>query len=290
VSKLARVDDDWVPRAARAIRRAVRWLSGRAGGPAGQVSRVAEEEPALTASVATVLVAAVLVAAFGGDRTLDSDRRSAVDVPPSVPLVATVGPPPGTSVSTYLSRAEFNLRHFGTIAASRPTNAVVHLERYLTPNEAGNVLAGVRVERAYIRVPGKLPTIYRSVTIDTLGQLEAEMAAAGRSATEVAESYKALINALRPNAAADRQVRRQYVLNRRASLFEARKLGRPAGCACVFAVVVRGTFDQLAHLAARDGVRAVDPAPAVVPLSSLTVFPLQPQITTVVPRDRPAGG
>jgi hypothetical protein len=37
-------------------------------------------------------------------------------------------------------------------------------------------------------------------------------------------------------------------------------------------------------------VRAVDPAPAVVPLSSLTVFPLQPQVTTVVPRDRPAGG
>jgi hypothetical protein len=249
---------------------------------------VAEEEPALTASVATVLVAAVLVAAFGGDRTLDSDRH-ATTRPLSPPLVATIGPPPGTSVATYLSRAEFNLRHFGTIAASRPTYAVVHLERYLTPAQAGAVAAGIRVERAYVRVPAALPTIYRSLSVTTLGQLDEEMAAAGRSATEVAESYKALIEALRPTAT-DRKVRHQYVLNRRASLLESRALSHPDRCACVFAVVVRGTFDQLAQLAGRDGVRAVDPAPAVVPLSSLTVFPLQPQVTTVVPRDRPAGG
>jgi hypothetical protein len=289
VSKLSRIDDDWVPRAARAVRRAVGWLGGRAGGPAGRLSRVAEEEPALTASVATVLVAAVLVAAFGGDRTLDTDRGSRVQGPAPAPLVATVGPPPGASVATYLTHAQFNLRHFGTIAASRPTYAVVHLERYLTPTEAGNVLAGVRVERAYVRVPSELPTIYRSINLVTLGQLDEEMVAAARSATEVAESYKALIDALRPTAT-DHEVRHQYVLNRRASLADARELGRPGRCACVFAVVVRGTYDQLAQLAGRDGVRAVEPAPAVVPLPSLTVFPLQPQIKTVVPRDRPAGG
>lgn len=289
MTRLTRVDDDWVPRAARAVRRAAHWLHDRAGGPAGQVSRVAEQEPALTASVATVLVAAVLVAAFGGDRALDTDRGSRVDLPAPAPLVATVGPPPGTSVETYLSRAEATLRRFGTIAASRPTYAVVQLERYLTPQQIGTVAAGIRVERAYVRVPSELPTIYRSLSVEALSQLDEELAAAGRSAGQVAESYKALIKAFRPTAT-DRKVQRQYVLNRRASLLESRELSRPERCGCVFAVVVRGTYDQLLQLAGRDGVRAVEPAPAVVPLSSLTVFPLQPQITTVVPRDRPAGG
>jgi hypothetical protein len=193
-------------------------------------------------------------------------------------------------VAAYLTRAQFNLRHFGTIAGTKPTYAVAHLDEYLTPEEAGNELAGLPVERVYVRVPSTLPTIYRSLTLTTLGQLDEEMAGAARSATEVAESYKALIAALKPSAATDRSVRHQYVLNRRAALLEARKLGHPEACACVFAVVVRGTFDQLAQLAGRDGIRAVDPAPSVVPLTSLTVFPLQPQVTTVVPRDRPAGG
>ena len=61
-------------------------------------------------------------------------------------------------------------------------------------------------------------------------------------------------------------------------------LQSPAACACVFAVVVRGTSSQLATLAGTAGVRVVDPAPPTATLDVLTIFPLQPDVTTVVPK------
>jgi hypothetical protein len=58
----------------------------------------------------------------------------------------------------------------------------------------------------------------------------------------------------------------------------------------VFAFVVHATVGQLNALAHAPDVRTVDPAPPVVSLSGLTVLPLQPEITTVVPRTGLPGG
>jgi hypothetical protein len=58
----------------------------------------------------------------------------------------------------------------------------------------------------------------------------------------------------------------------------------------VFAVIVQADDATLLRLAASPEVRAVDPAPADVGLSALTVFPLEPEITGVVPRGGLFGG
>jgi hypothetical protein len=52
----------------------------------------------------------------------------------------------------------------------------------------------------------------------------------------------------------------------------------------VFAFVVHASAAQLGALTRDPAVRVVDPAPPVVGLSGLTVLPLQPEFTSVVPR------
>jgi hypothetical protein len=247
-----------------------------------------DDEPALAASVGTVLVAAVLIAALGGDRTLETSSSDAGRPPARQPLVATVGPPPGTAVATYLADARAGMERLGETAAGRPTYAVVDLRRYRTPAQVRAVLGDVRVVRAYVRVPSRTPTIYRSLNLGGLQELEREMREAAATARETAASFTALLHALRPGGV-DRPVRREYRRNLAAAEVEARALARPTTCACVFAVVVRGTFPVLVKLAGHPDVRIVDPAPPAVPLPSITVFPLQPQVTTVVP-DRSPGG
>jgi hypothetical protein len=275
-----------VPRVAAATRRVAGRLRSQPG--TGDLRRAIDQEPALAATVATVLVAAVLIAAFGGDRTLET---TSTEPQPAVsrPLVATIGPAPGTRVQDYLDRAEADLRHLATVAAGRPAYAVVALDRYLTPDQARAALTGTRVVRAYVRVPSPLPTIYHSLNLASLSELEAEMRGAAGTARETAASFTALLQALGPGGS-DKLVRRAYRGNLRAARLEARFLDRPAHCRCVFAVVVRAAEPVLAELAGRPEVRVVDPAPAAVSLPSITVFPLEPQVTTVVPRDRAPGG
>jgi len=53
----------------------------------------------------------------------------------------------------------------------------------------------------------------------------------------------------------------------------------------VFAFVVHAGLGELNAIAHRSSVRVVDPAPPVVPLTGLTVLPLQPQVRETVPRD-----
>jgi hypothetical protein len=143
--------------------------------------------------------------------------------------------------------------------------------------------------RAYVRVPSKLPTIYHSLNLAGLAELETEMRGAAGTARETAASFTALLEALGPGGS-DKLVRRAYRSNLRAARVEARLLERPGRCGCVFAVVVRAPQAALVELARRPEIRVVDPAPPAVSLPSITVFPLQPQVTTVVPRDRAPGG
>jgi len=58
----------------------------------------------------------------------------------------------------------------------------------------------------------------------------------------------------------------------------------------VFAVVVHASLDQLRALAAAPQVRVVDPAEPTATIDALTIFPLEPEITTTVPRGGLFGG
>lgn len=292
-SRLQSLDEEWVPRAAARLRRLASW--SREKGPVRAVSTTTagamRAQPALAGSIVVVFLASVLLGTFG---TGPDNAKTHVQsfVLPSTPptAVATIGPAPGTSVSVYLTRASFDLRHYGEIAARRPTYAVIDLRRYQTPARALRVMGNISVVRAYIRVPSKLATQPRSVPLTTGSDLTTGMRTAAAVARATAKSYAALLKALHPTNRADRLVKRRYASQHRAAVVETRQLSHPATCACVFAFVVRAGVQALGTLARNHAVRVVDPAPPVVSLTGLTVLPLQPDYTSVVPRTGLPGG
>jgi hypothetical protein len=143
----------------------------------------------------------------------------------------------------------------------------------------------VEVERAYVRVPSRLPTLVRAVPVPAIDQLIPAMRDAAAIAAATAKSYGALVASLHPKKQSDRLVKRRYALQRQAALVEGARLGKPATCRCIFAMVVRGDVSRLAALARLSQVRVVDPTSPVIPLAGLTVLPLPPEVRTVVPRD-----
>jgi hypothetical protein len=292
--RLRRLDDTWLPTAARRWRgwRAGRSRPGLATTALGQVRAATQVQPALAGSVAVVLAAGVLFATLGTGPDGDNASSVAPIVVPTLPAtpLATIGPAPGTSVAVYLGRATQDLQHYAQIAAQRPTYAVVDFKSYLTPDRALSVLGRAQLVAAYVRVPSALPTLSRKVPITGGAELATGIATAGTVAAATANSYAELLKTLHPHDKQDRQLRRQYRLQHRAAAFEASRLSHPGTCRCVFAFVVHGDVEALNTLAHSVLVRVVDPAPPVVPLTGLTVLPLQPQVRSIVPREGLPGG
>jgi hypothetical protein len=291
-------DERWLPSLARFTQSRARRIRGwaiRIGGPGSAVGDGVRRQPALAGSIATVAAAAVVLAVAGGpggptDSGGGGSAAPGPDVP--VPVTTTLGPSPGTSVATYLTHASFNLRRFGETSHGRPGFAVVDLHAYLRPAQAEAVFNGASVVRAYVRSPAPgLPTQVHAIPLqNTFAALAGGMQASGRLAAATAHTFGELVAQLKPRTAQDRLLRQRYAQQQRASAYEAQQLQRPETCACVFAVVVQADDATLLRLAVSPEVRAVDPAPATVWLSALTVFPLEPDITTTVPRGGLLGG
>ena len=291
---LRRLDQRWIPRAAERLRRLRQWPHGPR--PVATISMSVTDamhsQPALAGSIVVVFIASILLGAFGTGPDNGGTRTHPFEVPTTPPsALATIGPAPGTSIAAYLTRASVDLRHYGEIAARRPTYAVIDFRHYLTPVRALAVIGDVDVVRAYVRVPSKLPTQPRSVPLTTTGsELRTGILTAATVAKATANSYAALLKALHPTTRADRLVRRRYAQQRAAAAVETRRLSKPDSCACVFAFVVHAGVGQLGALVRNPEVRVVDPAPPVVSITGLTVLPLQPDYTTVVPRTGLPGG
>ena len=282
-SRLRRLDDRWLPRLARRFHRIGDRVRGGSRRPAVRlVGAAATTEPALAGSIAAVLIAGVLLAGIG-EPAASRDDNSAPPPPPT-PIVATIGPTPGSSVATYLTKANFDLRHFGEISHGASTYAVVDLRSFQTPNEARALFGAVQVVRAYVRVrAGSLPMSVRSIPVLSAGLIAPGMRTAATVAAATAKSYAVLLAGLHPKTAADRKVKQRYEQMHRAAVVEAAALRRPLACACVFAAIVRADAARLATLAAEPDIRAVDPGPPNVELTGLTALPLDPRVTRVVP-------
>jgi hypothetical protein len=290
---LHRLDEQWVPRLAARMRRLRTWSthSGSVGTVGMTVAGAMRAQPALGGSIVVVFLASLLLGVFGTGPDNGRTHPQSFILPSTPPTaLATIGPAPGTSIPVYLTRASVDLRHYGEIAANRPTYAVIDFRRYLTPDRALRIIGGVSVVRAYVRVPSKLATQPRSVPLTTGSELGTGMLTAATVAKATAKSYAALLKALHPTTRSDRLVKRRYASQRRAAAVETRHLSHPATCACVFAFVVRAGVQQLGTLAHDPAVRVVDPAPPVVSLTGLTVLPLQPDYISVVPRTGLPGG
>jgi hypothetical protein len=283
-SPLRRLDDRWLPRLSAKLHAVAAMVRGGTRRPTVRlVGAAATAEPALAGSIVAVLVAGVLLAGVGEPAASRDDGGAGAPVPPA-PIVATVGPMPGASVATYLTKASFNLRHFGEISHGRSTYAVVDLRSFRTPTEARALFGAVQVVRAYVRVrAGKLPMPVRSVPVASAALIVPGMRTAATVAAATAKSYGVLLAGLHPRTQADRRVKRRYAQMRRAAVIEAAALRRPLQCRCIFAAVVRADAVRLATLAAEPQIRAVDPGPLNVELTGLTALPLDPRVTRLVP-------
>jgi hypothetical protein len=282
-SRLRRIDDRWLPRLAARLHRVGDLLRGGSRRPAVRLVGVAATtEPALAGSIAAVLLAGVLLAGIGEPAASRDD--SGGPPPVQTPIVATIGPTPGSSVATYLTRASFDLRHFGEISHGRSTYAVVDLRSFQTPTQARALFGAVQVVRAYVRVrAGSLPMAVRSIPVLSAGLIVPGMRTAATVADATAKSYAVLLAGLHPKTKADRTVKQRYQQMHRAAVIEAARLRQPLRCACVFAVIVRADAVRLATLAAEPQIRAVDPGPPNVELTGLTALPLDPRVIRVVP-------
>lgn len=287
------LDDRWLPLLAARVQAFVARLHAwrlRVAGDSSAVGVAIRDEPALAATVAAVALAGLLIAIVGvhdptdGGSDSNSVQQFGSPAPPS--LLTTLGPLPGTAVESYLTRASFDLRHFGEVARGRSTYAIVDLSSYLTPARAAATFAGFNVVRAYVRVPSAtLPTDTYPIPLQsTFDKLALGMQSDGRLASSTAVTYHQLVAGLIAKSPQDKVLRQKYARQAAASRYEAGLLARPARCACVFAVLVREGVGRLEALAAKRESRAVDPAPPTATLDQITVLPLRPDVTTVVPK------
>ncbi|SBT44657.1 hypothetical protein [Micromonospora auratinigra] len=187
--------------------------------------------------------------------------------------VTRVGVADGDAIPAYLRAGADEL---GRLDAPAPGSyALVSFAAYLTPAQAATALGATPVSAVLARVPlpGRQTEIVRLAALRLPQDVVAGMAeVAGRKDREAAD-YRA--RAAAPAATADPALRRVYVDG--ASVATREAAAYRAGCACVYAAVVRDTPAGLRALAARAGVRGVDPAPEVTRLDRTVFTPPLPE-------------
>ncbi|MGC1215723.1 MAG: hypothetical protein WA890_31255 [Micromonospora sp.] len=220
--------------------------------------------------------AAVLLA------TVWVDRREPVG-DRTVGEVTRVGVATGDPIPAYLRASADELARLtgsSPPATGDGTWALVSFSTYLTPQRVASALGGVPVSAVIARVPlpGRQTEIVRIAAMRVPDDVVAGMGEVAARKDREAADYRA--RAAAPTAAADAELRRVYDTGAQVSAQEA--AAYRAGCACVYAAVVRGAPPALRALAARPGVRAVDPAPEVRRLDRTVFTPPLPEQRDVV--------
>ncbi|MGI5519525.1 hypothetical protein ACQEUX_01030 [Micromonospora sp. CA-259024] len=226
---------------------------------------------------AALSAAAVLgTAVWAADDTAVGDR--------TVGEVTRVGVTDGDSVPGYLRSAAADLAALSPSAppAGDGTYALVTLDAYLPPQRLATVLGDVPVSTVFGRVPlpGRQTEIVKIPALRVPDDVVAGMEqVAARKDTEAAD-YRARAAAVNGDGAGERELRERYATGAEVAAAEA--AAYRAGCACVYAAVVRATPTVLRGVAARPDVRAVDPAPEVYRLDRTVFTPPLPEQRDVV--------
>jgi len=197
-----------------------------------------------------------------------------------------VGVVQGQSVPGYLrsARTEMAALTDPSAPAVIDTWALISLAGYVDPGRLPGLLDGSAVAQVYARVP--LPDVHTPVlripATRIPGDVAAGMLDAALGRDQEQAEYLQLSRRLRGDPTSDERARQAYETAARTAGAEAAAFR--SFCACVFAAVVRAAPAGLAGIAARAGVRAVDPAPEVHRLDR-TEFrpPLPEQVGTVPP-------
>ena len=288
---LRHLDETWLPRLAARVHRLRHRGHGivrAVGGPGSPAGVAVRAEPALAGSIAAVVVAALLIATFGTHDPYDHDAGNTEPSASVAPPQQTLGPRPGTSVSTYLTAAAFDLRHFGEVSHGKPGYALINLRRYVTPADVAKefTAAGVDIVRGYVRVPSTtLATSIYPVSIQSnWNNLSLGMESQSRFAGLNAKTYAQIVTGFTARTDREKLEKKLYRKLAVAAKYESTALATPSTCVCVFALLVKADFVHLAKFVGLPDVRSVDAAPPTVSLDQISVLPLRPDFTTVVPR------
>lgn len=205
-----------------------------------------------------------------------AQRRDAPVGDRTVGEVTRVGVADGGSIPDYLRAAAAELTGLAAPTAAGPGDyALVSFGGYLPPARAAAVLGDtpVAVVLARVPLPDRQTEIVRIAAMRLPDDVVAGMADVAARKDREAADYRE--RAAAPAASADPGTSRVYATG--ASVAAREAAAYRAGCACVYAAVVRAAPDVLRALAGRAGVRAVDPAPEVTRLDRAVFTPPLPE-------------
>ncbi|SIS20425.1 hypothetical protein [Williamsia sterculiae] len=205
------------------------------------------------ATVMTVAVVAALV--VGGCYLLGRTHP-----PRATPVTGdVVGPDTGESVSDYLARARQTLTAVPTDDAM-PRWALISLRDPLTDGQVAPVVSPVSLSQVVLHVA--IPGVRTPVTVEPAG-VSAIGTARDRAIGELMTR-----NDPDPDGSRDQRIAAVTISRLRS------------GCACVIALVVRGSPDRLRTVAADPRVRAVEVLPADAAGGLFAVRTLLPEDTS----------
>lgn len=202
---------------------------------------------------------------------------------------SSLGPEVGQSTNTYENAAARSLREAAKQQGTRV--ALVSLTRYLTPAQAAASFAGLDVTRVYLRARAagteavQLPVDIKGPLLAALTKQYAALVPLRRAAEK---SYQGYVDTLTVRTKEEASFRELYAQYARSSALEARAYA--TGCACVFAVVVSASPDQLTTLGGKPGIRSVDVAGKDLTTADLEIRPLLPEVRGIVPKQQAQPG
>ena len=297
---LRRLDDRTLPTAARLLRRGVQVLARPTSAPSGTDAGAPAPEPhgsrswrdrlddrfargplALVRELPQVGLLAVAAVFLAGTAVVLADRsdRSAVSVPQEAgppPLgalpgeaglpndvaggagLADLGPARGQQVDAYLAGAAARLAV--AAASAGPFLALVSLDAPLTAQEVAPLLGGAGLVAVLVQVPGTGASASVTLLDATTAPAGVSAALRDRAATRRgdADELRTLAGTVDPSTQEETDAKALFTAEAAAATAEAAQLG--ATCACVAALVVKGSGAALSALSGKDGVRVVDPA------------------------------
>ncbi|MFV2101093.1 hypothetical protein [Micromonospora sp. LOL_024] len=218
-----------------------------------------------TLSCAAVLATAVLTTGGppGQDRTVGEVTR--------------VGVVDGDSIVGYEQQAAADLAALAGGLLGDGTYALVSLSEYLTPQSLAAVVADVGVAVVFGRVPlpDRQTEIVRIPAQRVPEDVTAGMVELAERKEREAADYRSRATALGGGGPQERELRQLYISG--AQMAEAESTAYRAGCACLYAMVVRAAPAKLRGVADRPSVRVVDPAPEVSRLERTVFSPPLPE-------------
>jgi len=224
-------------------------------------------------SVTAVLATAVWVA-----------ERPREDAPTGE--VVRVGVPDGVSVPSYLAESRRELDELSARASGKgDPYALVMFSAYLAPDRLPTVLDGAPVSEVFTKVP--LPGMQTQIARMPVHKVPEDVVAgmllfAERKEREAHEYQDRAAEVT--GTPEEGRLRPVYETAARVAIAEA--TAYRTHCSCVYAAVLRAAPPDLKRLAARPGVRAVDPAPEVRTLDRAVFLPPLPE-PNPAPRETP---